>query len=365
MAEQVLTTGQVAEAGKGFSGQEVAPVSATAGKGAGLIDVKHGSASATPARRRKGRRKGRAKRRKGGWKATKCIGHALRKDTKRKARLLLYEGYEFTDFATARGVPGQSDAKSKRHVGLMFARLGQNLERAGYLCVGLVTFEKHNGFMHGHLSLHAPGDGRAVVRAWADRYDDEPTQPHELVEGVEKHARPFVTSDIDYQTKQHHFCGKYEPLVSKFWQEGERFTGTRVAWTKGAKAIIKRAEERHHKVAAAHPKPIEAAPRAAPELRIVVNALVADPVQLSLFPEKDRPVSRLANFGGHVLPAAVAIEIEARRRWRGMTQAQLAEQIGISRPQLVNVLKGRFPVSVWAAARLREFLLGDERAAAA
>ena len=48
-----------------------------------------------------------------------------------------------------------------------------------------------------------------------------------------------------------------------------------------------------------------------------------------------------------------------------MTQAQLAEQIGVSRPQLVNVLKGRFPVSVWAAARLREFLLGDERAAAA
>ena len=99
-------------------------------------------------------------------------------------------------------------------------------------------------------------------------------------------------------------------------------------------------------------------------MRVVVdNALVPEPVQLSLLP--DRPVSRLAHFAGHVLPAAVAAEIEARRQWRGLTQAQLAAEIGISRPQLVNVLKGRFPLSQWAAARLRECLLGNERAEAA
>ena len=93
-----------------------------------------------------------------------------------------------------------------------------------------------------------------------------------------------------------------------------------------------------------YPVRLPAEASAPPTLRLVVNALVADPLQLPLFPEKERPVSCLAHFAGHVLPAAVAAEVEARRRWRGLTQAQVAEQIGISRPQLVNALKGRFPV---------------------
>ena len=103
-----------------------------------------------------------------------------------------------------------------------------------------------------------------------------------------------------------------------------------------------------------YPVRLPAEASAPPTLRLVVNALVADPLQLPLFPEKERPVSCLAHFAGHVLPAAVAAEVGARRRWRGLTQAQVAEQIGISRPQLVNALKGRFPVVAvqWAAARL-------------
>jgi hypothetical protein len=371
VSEQVLTTGQVAEAGKGFSGQEVAPVSAPTGKGAGLIDVKHRSASAPPTRRRKRRRKGRAKRRKGGWKTTKCISHALRKDTKRKARLLLYEGYDFTDFATARGLPGQSDAKSKRHVTLMFARLGQKMERAGYLCVGLVTFEKHNGLLHGHMSVHAPGNGRAVVRAWADRYDDEPVQPYEYIEGVGKHARPFVPSDIDYQTKQHHFCGPFERRANRFWQEGEPFAGTRVAWTKGARAITERAEARHCQVVESEPVEVvnteivevDAAPHEPGPLRVMVNTQVAE-VRDTLFddlpviapPERSRTPRRREKIAPPSLPldyAPTVIDMLHELRCRH-TCAEIGERIGLSRQQANNADVSRFGMSRERVRRVLE-----------
>ncbi len=96
---------------------------------------------------------------------------------------------------------------------------------------------------------------------------------------------------------------------------------------------------------------------------LIVVSLVPDPVQLSMFPIVDRPVSRLAHYAGGIMPAAVALEVEARRRWLGLTQAKLAERIGVSRPQLVNALHGRFGLSDWIASRLREFLLPSARAA--
>jgi len=92
-------------------------------------------------------------------------------------------------------------------------------------------------------------------------------------------------------------------------------------------------------------------------LRVVVNPLVPEPVQLSMFPLAERPVSRLAQYGGGLMPAAVAREIEARRHWRGLTQEALAQQIGLSRCTLTNALSGTFGLSQWAATRLREFLL--------
>jgi hypothetical protein len=101
-----------------------------------------------------------------------------------------------------------------------------------------------------------------------------------------------------------------------------------------------------------------------PVLRIVAdNALAPGELQLSLLPEK--PVARLRDFAHGVMPRAVAHEVEARRKWLGLTQEQLADAIGISRPQLTNGLQGNFGLSEWVAARLRDFLLRGERLAAA
>jgi hypothetical protein len=69
-----------------------------------------------------------------------------------------------------------------------------------------------------------------------------------------------------------------------------------------------------------------------------------------------RPVSRLRDFGGGIVPPAVAIEIEFRRRQRGLTQRELATLIGRSQGQLANALRGHDPISGAVVNRLREIL---------
>jgi hypothetical protein len=68
-----------------------------------------------------------------------------------------------------------------------------------------------------------------------------------------------------------------------------------------------------------------------------------------------RPVSRLRQFGGG--PAAVACEIEFRRRQRGLSQSQLGSLIGRSQGQIANALRGHDPISGTAVHRLRDILL--------
>lgn len=79
--------------------------------------------------------------------------------------------------------------------------------------------------------------------------------------------------------------------------------------------------------------------------------------QLSLLPEL-KPVSRLRDFGGGFVPPAVALEIEFYRRRRlGLTQQELAGQIGCSQGQLANALRGHDPISRAVVNRLRKILL--------
>jgi len=54
-----------------------------------------------------------------------------------------------------------------------------------------------------------------------------------------------------------------------------------------------------------------------------------------------------------VTRAALRHELRAR----DLTQKRLARQVGLSRPQLTNLLRGRFGTSPEAAARLKAFLL--------
>ena len=77
--------------------------------------------------------------------------------------------------------------------------------------------------------------------------------------------------------------------------------------------------------------------------------------QISMFPD-ERPVTRIRDYGGGFMPPSIAAKIEFHRRRIGFTQAQLAALIGICQPTFANVLAGRYPLSGWAANRLRETL---------
>ena len=302
------------------------------------------------------RRRRTGKPRRGGWRATSFISHEQYREARRQAGLLAIEGYRFTVLATARPPLGMTDAKAKRHICRSFARLGQALERAGHAHIGMTTYENPvGGRLHGHLLLHVLPEGLPVVKRWAQRWDNLPsndrrTKPSEPEESVDLHARPAVWSDLQYALKEHQWAGPdFEP-ARRWHEKANPIVGPRVSFTKTARAIIRNAERR------AEP------PRATPVLRVVVsNPLVPEPVQLTLF--SDRPVARLGHYGGGIMPPAVAQEVEARRHWRDLTQERLAELVGISRPTLTNALQGRFGLSEWAAARLREALLPIARAA--
>jgi hypothetical protein len=83
--------------------------------------------------------------------------------------------------------------------------------------------------------------------------------------------------------------------------------------------------------------------------------------QLFLLPEMERPVARLHEFGGGIVPRAVATEIEFHRKRRGWTQSELAGKIGRSQGQYANAMRGHDPISQSAVNRLRENLLSGAR----
>jgi hypothetical protein len=207
------------------------------------------------ARKGTGRRKKKrqTKPRQGGWASTKCISRELHRETRTKAGLLSLLGYRFTVFATARAPIGLTDGQAKRHVARSFARLGQALERKGHGYIGLNVYEKpFNGFLHGHALLHVRRDCLSIVKRWADRFDERPLRLREQVESVALHARPAVNSDLAYILKQRQFNGPCE-RPSQPWQRSESFAGTRVSFTKMARAIIEEADRRQLKSERAAP----------------------------------------------------------------------------------------------------------------
>lgn len=78
--------------------------------------------------------------------------------------------------------------------------------------------------------------------------------------------------------------------------------------------------------------------------------------QLTFLPELEKPVSRLHDFGGGMVPPAVALEIEFLRRQRGWSQTQLAAKIGRCQGHVSNALRGHDPLSSLMVNRLRELL---------
>lgn len=91
--------------------------------------------------------------------------------------------------------------------------------------------------------------------------------------------------------------------------------------------------------------------------RLSSNKALRPSGQLSLFPEIERPVSRLRDFAGGLMPRSVAREIEFVRRQHRWTQIELGLRIGRCQGHLANVLRGHDPLSRFATNRLREALL--------
>jgi hypothetical protein len=81
--------------------------------------------------------------------------------------------------------------------------------------------------------------------------------------------------------------------------------------------------------------------------------------QIPLLPEIERPVSRLREFGGGIVPPAVAVEIEFKRRRLGLTQRQLGDMIGRSQGQIANALRGHDPIASSVVNRLRDVLVAS------
>lgn len=95
---------------------------------------------------------------------------------------------------------------------------------------------------------------------------------------------------------------------------------------------------------------IVVSPQTAPETALTLTG------QLCLFPEMEKPVTRLRAFTGGILSPSAALELEYHRRRRGLSQQQLGRLAGLSQPTLANAVRGRFGLSRQAANRIREVL---------
>lgn len=73
-------------------------------------------------------------------------------------------------------------------------------------------------------------------------------------------------------------------------------------------------------------------------------------------------MARLRSFGRGFIPAAVAVEIEFRRRRRDLSQEELARLIGCSQGHLANALRGHDAISSRRINRLRSILIIEEKA---
>ncbi len=78
--------------------------------------------------------------------------------------------------------------------------------------------------------------------------------------------------------------------------------------------------------------------------------------QLFLFPSMENPPVRFRDYYGGIASPSAALEIEHYRKLANLTQKQLGQQIGLSQPQIANVIHGRFGMSHQAAMRMHEVL---------
>jgi len=69
------------------------------------------------------------------------------------------------------------------------------------------------------------------------------------------------------------------------------------------------------------------------------------------------PISHVLGWRAGIAPLGTQKALRHEMRRRGLRHADVAKQVGISRPQFENILQGRFGASPDVAARIRKFLI--------
>ena len=223
--------------------------------------------------------------------------------------------------------------------------------KTGHPAIGLVVFERERGGkIHAHILVHAIGDGANYVDRRGKRSKKHSGGGVEIlvIKDINKGKLGYITKQC--RGRKHPFSGF--PVYT-----GDYITGQRYALSPALAAMV------------AHlPKPRAARvclPKQSRQLEITaqlaptVSAAVTFTFDLSgqgcLFTPIETPVI-LQSLKQGKLPEAEIINLEQRRKERGLTQAALAAAIGVSRPQYANAVAGRYGLSKEPMARLKSFL---------
>jgi hypothetical protein len=97
-------------------------------------------------------------------------------------------------------------------------------------------------------------------------------------------------------------------------------------------------------------------PRADPPSPALTRAIEPKPYQPDMFGGAVVDLATARSYRRGLLPVDLTALVRTEMRARGVTQDQLAAELGISQPQLANALAGRFGLSPEPAARLLAWL---------
>jgi hypothetical protein len=73
------------------------------------------------------------------------------------------------------------------------------------------------------------------------------------------------------------------------------------------------------------------------------------------------PRSAVLGWRGGIAPSGVQKALRHEMLRRRLRHADVAAEVGVSRPQFENILQGRFGASPNAASRIRNFLIGGAK----
>jgi hypothetical protein len=240
-------------------------------------------------------------------------------------------------FVTVRAPKDTPDTEGKRIISRRIGHLGEKLKRNGQEHIGVTVYEK-GPYLHAHhLAYVAPKNLKLVLGM-------------NQGEDGDVHVRQADWFAPVYATKQRKWMGpEIEDKIAtqqgrRPWEKGIHIAGTRLSFTKEAKAIVARRTGLAvvAPATAALPEPVVHPPVIPPNPLPVVAAI---PEQLPLFgalPER------------HYLPPS---DLRSFRQVQGCTQAEVSGWIGIKdRSHIANFERGHDRLSLQRQRALKHFM---------